>query len=78
MLANTSQTNSRKKEKIILIISHDYEFLCNSCNKILYLDGYSFEEFSTKEDKEKILAILMGKNLIFRRGFDGFNKTICK
>ena len=52
----------QEKEKIILIISHDYEFLCNSCNKILYLDGYSFEEFSTKEDKEKILAILMGKN----------------
>ncbi|MDU2709473.1 MAG: hypothetical protein E7C38_03620, partial [Finegoldia magna] len=68
----------QEKEKIILIISHDYEFLCNSCNKILYLDRYSFEEFSTKEDKEKILAILMGKNLIFRRGFDEFNKTIYK
>ena len=51
----------QEEEKIILIISHDYEFLCNSCNKILYLDGYSFKEFSTKEDKEKILAILMGK-----------------
>ena len=58
----------QEKEKIILIISHDYEFLCNSCNKILYLDGYSFEEFSTKEDKEKILAILMGKKYNIKEG----------
>ena len=48
----------QEKQKIILIISHDYEFLITSCNKVLYLDGQSFKEFSVENDKEKILAIL--------------------
>ena len=51
----------QKKQKIILIISHDYEFLMYSCNKILYLDGSSFEEFSTQNDREKILKYLQGE-----------------
>lgn len=51
----------QEKQKIILIISHDYEFLMASCNKVLYLDGQSFKEFSTESDKEKILKILKGE-----------------
>lgn len=51
----------QEKQKIILIISHDYEFLMTACNKILYLDGYSFKEFSAENDKEKILEILQGE-----------------
>ena len=51
----------QEKQKIILIISHDYEFLMTSCNKVLYLDGQSFKEFSVENDKEKILAILKGE-----------------
>ena len=51
----------QEKQKIILIISHDYEFLMTSCNKILYLDGQSFKEFSSENDKEKILEILKGE-----------------
>lgn len=51
----------QEKQKIILIISHDYEFLITSCNKVLYLDGQSFKEFSVENDKEKILAILKGE-----------------
>ena len=51
----------QEKQKIILIISHDYEFLMTSCNKILYLDGQSFKEFSAENDKEKILEILKGE-----------------
>ncbi len=51
----------QEKQKIILIISHDYEFLMTSCNMILYLDGQSFKEFSAENDKEKILEILKGE-----------------
>lgn len=51
----------QEKQKIILIISHDYEFLMTSCNKVLYLDGQSFKEFSVENDKEKILEILRGE-----------------
>ena len=47
-----------RETKIILIVSHDYEFLMTSCNKVLYLDGQSFKEFSVENDKEKILEIL--------------------
>lgn len=51
----------QEKQKIILIISHDYEFLMASCNKVLYLDGQSFKEFSSENDKEKILERLKGE-----------------
>lgn len=51
----------QEKQKIVLIISHDYEFLMTSCNKVLYLDGQSFKEFSAGNDKEKILEILQGE-----------------
>ena len=51
----------QEKQKKILIISHDYEFLMTSCNKVLYLDGQSFKEFSAENDKEKILEILKGE-----------------
>ena len=53
--------NLQEKRKIILIISHDYEFLMTSCNKILYLDGHSLKVFSAENDKEKILEILRMK-----------------
>ena len=48
----------QKRQKIVIIISHDYEFLMESCNKILYLDGHSLNEFSAVQDKEKILELL--------------------
>lgn len=51
----------QEKQKIILIISHDYEFLMASCNKVLYLDGQYFKEFSAENDKEKILERLKGE-----------------
>ena len=51
----------REKQKIILIVSHDYEFLMTSCNKVVYLDGNFFKEFSTKDDKEEILKSLQGE-----------------
>ena len=50
----------QEKQKIVLIISHDYEFLMTACNKVLHLDGHSFKEFSTLKDKEKILDLLQG------------------
>lgn len=49
----------QKKQKIILIISHDYEFLMNSCNVILHLDQNNFKEFNSTKDKDKILKILL-------------------
>ena len=48
----------QKRQKIVIIISHDYEFLMESCNKILYLDGHSLNEFFAVQDKEKILELL--------------------
>ena len=51
----------QEKQKIVIIISHDYEFLMESCNKILYLDGQSLKEFSAAHDKEKILELLQGR-----------------
>lgn len=51
----------QEKQKLILIISHDYEFLMTSCNKVLYLDGHSFKEFSAQNDKEEILKSLQGE-----------------
>ena len=48
----------QERQKIVIIISHDYEFLMESCNKILYLDGQSLKEFSAAHDKEKILEVL--------------------
>ena len=50
----------QERQKIVIIISHDYEFLMESCNKILYLDGQSLKEFSAAHDKEKILEVLQG------------------
>ena len=48
----------QERQKIVIIISHDYEFLMEACNKILYLDGHSLKEFSAVHDKEKILEVL--------------------
>ena len=50
----------QERQKIVIIISHDYEFLMESCNKILYLDGQSLKEFSAAQDKEKIQEVLQG------------------
>ena len=51
----------QERQKIVIIISHDYEFLMEACNKILYLDGHSLKEFSAAQDKEKILEVLQGE-----------------
>lgn len=57
---NLFQLSSGERQKIVIIISHDYEFLMEACNKILYLDGHSLKEFSAAQDKEKILEVLQG------------------
>ncbi|WP_343221718.1 ATP-binding cassette domain-containing protein [Peptoniphilus ovalis] len=49
----------QEKQKLILLISHDYEFLMNTCNIILHLDQNNFKEFNSEKDKDKILKILL-------------------
>ncbi len=50
----------QKKGKIIIIISHDYEFLMECCDLVLDLSKQSFRELVPYEDKEKILKKLKG------------------
>ena len=48
----------QSRGKIVIVISHDYEFLIESCGKVLYLDGNFFIEFSAETDGERILEVL--------------------
>ncbi|MDO5717666.1 MAG: ABC transporter ATP-binding protein [Tissierellia bacterium] len=50
----------QKMGKVIIIISHDYEFLMNSCDVILSLYKNALKEWSPSEDRKKILRILKG------------------
>ncbi|MEG0249355.1 MAG: ABC transporter ATP-binding protein [Peptostreptococcus sp.] len=50
----------KKKNKIVIVISHDYEFLMESCNRILSFNGSSLEEISDLKDEISILDILKG------------------
>lgn len=46
------------QDKIVIVISHDYEFLMEICSIVLHLNGNSFTEYTAASDKEKILNIL--------------------
>lgn len=49
--------NLRNKGKIIFVVTHDYEFICNTCSRILHFDeGCLKEDYSLLEDygKDKI------------------------
>ena len=45
------------QDKIVIVISHDYEFLMEVCSIVLHLKG-NFTEYIAATDKEKILNIL--------------------
>lgn len=47
-------TQIKQRGIIVIIISHDYEFLLTSCNTILAMNKSSFTAFDPKNDKEKI------------------------
>lgn len=46
------------QDKIVIVISHDYEFLMEICSIVLHLNGNSFTEYTAASDKDKILNIL--------------------
>ena len=46
------------QDKIVIVISHDYEFLMEICSIVLHLNGNSFTEYTATSDKDKILNIL--------------------
>ncbi|MDO5714703.1 MAG: ABC transporter ATP-binding protein [Tissierellia bacterium] len=50
----------QRKGKIVIIISHDYEFLMECCDLILDLHQEGFREFLPMKEKEKILKMLKG------------------
>lgn len=46
-------------EKIIFIVTHDYEFVCRTCSRVLYLDKGRVTEdlLINKENKHKIQTL---------------------
>ena len=58
----------QKRGKIVILISHDYEFLMESCSRILYLNGRGFLAFSAETDSRKILETLRGGEEPFAGG----------
>lgn len=54
--------NLQSSDKIILLISHDYEFLMKTCTEVLPLSKDGVISFDPKTQKEKILACLRGEN----------------
>ena len=46
------------QDKIVIVISHDYEFLMEICSIVVHLNGNSFTEYTAASNKEKILNIL--------------------
>ena len=51
----------KQQGKIVIIISHDYEFLLASCDTILAMNKTGFTALCPKHDKEKILERLEGE-----------------
>ena len=54
--------NLQSSDKIILLISHDYEFLMKTCTEVLLLSKDGVISFDLKTQKEKMLACLRGEN----------------
>ena len=48
----------QEHDRIVIVISHDYEFLMEVCSVVLHLKGRSFTEYTVATDKEKILNVL--------------------
>ena len=48
----------QEQDKIVIVISHDYEFLMEVCSIVLHLKRNSFTEYTVATDKEKILNVL--------------------
>ena len=48
----------QEKGKIVIIISHDYEFLMESCNLILHLDKTQLTSFEPADEPQAILNFL--------------------
>ncbi|WP_253692106.1 MULTISPECIES: ATP-binding cassette domain-containing protein [unclassified Treponema] len=51
----------KQQGKIVIIISHDYEFLLASCDTILAMNKTGFTALCPKHDKEKILERMRGE-----------------
>ena len=51
----------KQRGKIVIIISHDYEFLLASCDTILAMNKTGFTALCPKHDKEKILERMRGE-----------------
>ncbi|MGL6198913.1 MAG: ATP-binding cassette domain-containing protein [Lachnospiraceae bacterium] len=42
------------KEKIVFIVTHDYEFICQTCTRVLHIDeGELLEDYAVSEDNEQ-------------------------
>lgn len=52
----------KEEEKIVIIISHDYEFLMATCSKILKLESNCITSLDPMVDKERILRTMQGED----------------
>ncbi|MTI47244.1 MAG: ABC transporter ATP-binding protein [Firmicutes bacterium] len=62
-LVSNKIKNLQRKQKIVIVISHDYEFLMEACTTILHMNESGFTEFEPKTEQIKILEILQGRSL---------------
>ena len=48
-----------KKEKIVIVITHDYEFILKACNKVIYLNDFSAEIIDVNGKSKSKINLLM-------------------
>lgn len=49
------------KQKVIFVVTHDYEFVCQTCTRLLRFDHHTItDDFSLSDEKETAIRTLMG------------------
>lgn len=61
LVANRMQ-DIKDRDKVVIVISHDYEFLMEICTDIIMLEANVISTFNPSKDKENILKILKNEN----------------
>lgn len=61
-LISDRMRNLQQKNKIVIIVSHDYEFLMATCSEILKMDKKCITGLDPMKDKIRILKIMKGED----------------
>lgn len=49
------------RQKVIFVVTHDYEFVCQTCTRLLRFDHHTItDDFSLSDEKETVIRTLMG------------------